>query len=149
MEVILLEKIRNLGGIGEKVKVKRGYGRNYLIPQGKAVLANAANLAAFEARRAELEKHEQETLATVKKRAESLSVLTITIPVKASEEGKLYGSIGSREIAEAIEAAGCAVERREVDLPEGPIRQVGEHPVILQLHSDVTVKLLVQVIASE
>src|SRR3990167_3083151 len=147
MEVILLEKIRNLGGIGEKVKVKRGYGRNYLIPQGKAVLANAANLAAFEARRAELEKHEQETLATVKKRAESLSVLTITIPVKASEEGKLYGSIGSREIAEAIEAAGCAVERREVDLPEGPIRQVGEHPVILQLHSDVTVKLLVQVIA--
>ena len=149
MEVILLEKIRNLGSIGEKVKVKRGYGRNYLIPQGKAVLATAANLAAFETRRAELEKHEQEMLTAAKKRAESLSELKISLSVKASEEGKLYGSISNREIAEAIEAAGCKIEKREIDLPEGPIRQVGEHTVVLQLHTDLEIKLLVQVIASE
>ena len=149
MQVILLEKVRNLVGVGDKVNVKPGYGRNYLIPHSKAVQASAANVAAFEAKRAELEKHAKEILAAANTRAESITGKQVTIKAKASEEGKLFGSISAREIAEAITAEGCVIERKEIDLPEGPIRQVGEHTVMLQLHSDISIKIQVKVVASE
>jgi len=126
MEVILLEKIENLGVMGDKVNVKPGYGRNYLIPKGKAAPATEANIAAFEARRAELEKAAAESLAAAEARRDRLAELNITITAKAGDEGKLFGSIGTADIADAISAAGVDVERHEVRLPEGAFRQVGE-----------------------
>ncbi|MGD8618209.1 MAG: 50S ribosomal protein L9 [Gammaproteobacteria bacterium] len=145
MEVILLEKIENLGVMGDKVNVKPGYGRNYLIPKGKAAPATEANIAAFEARRAELEKAAAETLAAAEARRDHLAGMNITITAKAGDEGKLFGSIGTADIADAVNAAGVAVERHEVRLPEGSFRQVGEYDVQLHLHTDVntTIKLTI------
>ncbi|MDD1612729.1 MAG: 50S ribosomal protein L9 [Methylococcaceae bacterium] len=147
MEVILLEKIANLGGLGEKVTIKAGYGRNYLIPTGKAVAATQQKIAEFEARRAELEKAAADKLAAAKARAESLSKLQIVITHKAGDEGRLFGSVGTHNIAEAITAAGVAVEKSEVRLPHGAIRHVGEFPIDINLHSDVVVTLPVTIAA--
>ncbi|PXX90185.1 50S ribosomal protein L9 [Marinobacter vulgaris] len=147
MEVILLEKVANLGSLGDKVKVKAGYGRNFLLPYGKAVAATADNLKAFEERRAELEKVAAEKLTTAQARAEALEGASFTITSKAGEEGKLFGSIGVRDIADAITAAGTEVEKSEVRLPEGPLRAVGEYEIELQLHSDVSVVVNLAVVA--
>jgi large subunit ribosomal protein L9 len=145
MEVILLEKIANLGNLGDKVAVKAGYARNFLFPFGKATVANAANIEAFEARRAELEKVAAEKKSEAEARAAKLAELTVTITANAGEEGKLFGSIGTRDIAEAVSAAGVEVEKSEVRLPEGPLRNVGEFEIDLHLHTDVeaTSKLVV------
>lgn len=145
MEVILLEKIANLGNLGDKVAVKAGYARNFLLPFGKATPATAANVEAFEARRAELEKNAAERKAEADARAAKLADLTVTIAANAGEEGKLFGSIGTRDIADAVTAAGVEVEKSEVRLPEGPLRNVGEYDIVLHLHTDVeaTVKLVV------
>lgn len=145
MEVILLEKNRNLGQLGDKVNVKAGYARNYLIPFKKAVPATQTNLKEFDARRAELEKQERNLLADAQARMEKLSVLEVTIAAKAGDEGKLFGSIGTRDIAEAITAAGVSIAKKEVRLPTGPIRQTGQYDIDVQVHSDVagTVKLVV------
>jgi len=149
MEVILLEQVENLGGIGDKVKVKPGYGRNYLIPQGKATPATPENVAAFEARRAELEAKAAGELAEAKTRAEKVAELKLTMRVKAGSEGKLFGSIGTIDIAEAAAAAGVELARSEIRLPEGPIRVVGEHTVEIHLHTDVNVEVPVIVEAEE
>jgi len=145
MEVILLEKVGKLGGIGDKVAVKAGFGRNYLIPHGKALSATAANVAEFEVRRAELEAAEAETKKAAEVRAEQLIDLEVTITSSAGEEGKLFGSIGTRDIADAVTAAGVAIEKSEVRLPEGALRNVGEYSVDIQLHSEVTkvIKLII------
>ncbi len=147
MEVILLEKVANLGSLGDKVKVKAGYGRNFLVPYGKAVPATKDNLEAFEARRAELEKAAAEKLASAEARAEKLNGASFTISSKAGDEGKLFGSIGVRDIADAISTSGTEVEKSEVRLPEGPIRAVGEYDIELQLHSDVTAEVKLTVVA--
>jgi large subunit ribosomal protein L9 len=147
MEVILLEKVANLGSLGDKVKVKAGYGRNFLLPYGKAVPATADNLKAFEERRAELEKAAAEKLAEAQARGEKLEGSSVTITSKAGEEGKLFGSIGVRDIADAITATGTEVEKSEVRLPEGPLRVVGEYEIELQLHSDVSVVINLAVVA--
>ena len=147
MEVILLEKVANLGTLGDKVNVKSGYGRNFLLPYGKAVPATEANLKAFEERRAELEKAAAEKLAVAQARAEKLEAASFTISSKAGDEGKLFGSIGVRDVAEAITAAGTDVEKSEVLLPEGPLRAVGEYEVELKLHSDVYVTVKLAVVA--
>lgn len=146
MEVILLEKVDNLGDLGDKVKVKAGYARNYLIPQGKAKYATAENIAEFEARRAELERAAAEALAAAKARAAQFEALEVVITAMAGNEGKLFGSIGTQDIADAVTAAGVPLERREVRLPEGPLRQIGEYQIELHLHSDVdaTVKVVVK-----
>ena len=137
MEVILLERVANLGNLGDRVTVKSGYGRNFLVPSKKAVPANEANIAEFEARRAELEKAAAEVLATAQARAEEIAkVEKLTITANAGDEGKLFGSIGVSEIVDAAATAGFTVERREVSLPEA-IRNVGEFEVSFQLHSDV------------
>jgi large subunit ribosomal protein L9 len=146
MEIILLEKIPNLGNLGEKITVKPGYGRNYLIPQGKAVAASAEKLAEFERRRAELEKKASEALAAAHARAEAVSQLTLTIAQKAGEEGRLYGSVGTQDIANAITAAGVKVEKQEVRLPHGAIRQVGDYEIKLHFHGDVDATLALKVV---
>ncbi len=147
MEVILLEKIRNLGDIGSQVKVKSGFARNFLFPQGKAVTANAANVGKFEAQRAELEKKAQELLQHAQVRAEKLAQVAVTIAVRASEEGKLFGSVGMREIIAAVEAAGEEIDKKEITLPEGPMHELGEYEINLQLHSDVVVPIKISVVA--
>ena len=146
MKVILQEEVANLGNVGDQVSVKPGFGRNYLIPYNKAVPATPEAIADFEKRRAELEKAAVKLLAAAKQRADKLADLSVTLSANAGEEGKLFGSISPRDIAEAITEAGIAVEKREVDLPEGPIRTTGEYEVHVQLHSDVkaTVKLVVK-----
>lgn len=147
MEIILLEKIRNLGGLGDKVKVKPGYGRNYLVPQGKAVYATKDNLAKFEVRRAELEKLEAEHLATAKAKQEKLAALkVITITAKAGEEGKLFGSIGTRDIAEAVSNAGVEIHKSDIHLPMGVLRQVGEYEIEVELHSDVDAVIKISIV---
>ena len=148
MEVILLEKVRNLGNLGDQVKVKSGYGRNFLIPGGKAVMATKDNIARFEARRAELEKVAAEALNAAKARAGKLAELgSVTIPHKAGEEGKLFGSIGAADIADAITEAGVVVDRHEVNLPEGALRQLGEHEVQVSVHSDVDQAIQINIVA--
>ncbi|MBU2954039.1 50S ribosomal protein L9 [Marinobacter sp. F3R08] len=147
MEVILLEKVANLGSLGDKVNVKAGYGRNFLLPYGKAVPATEANLKAFEERRAELEKAAAEKLSAAQARAEALEGAAFTISSKAGEEGKLFGSIGVRDIADAITTGGTEVEKSEVRLPEGPLRVTGEYDIELQLHSDVEVTIKLAVVA--
>jgi large subunit ribosomal protein L9 len=149
MEVILLDKVENLGGIGDKVKVKPGYARNYLLPQGKAARATAENVAEFEARRAELEAKAAAVIADAKARAEKIEGLALTIRAKAGSEGKLFGSVGPVDIAEAAEAAGVSIERSEIRLGEGPLRAVGEHEVEVHLHSEVSVPIKVTVEAEE
>lgn len=149
MDVILLEKVHNLGNLGDKVAVRPGYGRNYLIPRGKAAPATALNLKKFEARRAELEKAANEALAAAEQRAEALRALgKVTLTSKAGEEGKLFGSVGTVDIAEAITQAGVKLEKQEVRLPAGPLRMVGECEITIHLHPDVNVQITV-VIAPE
>ncbi|GGK73865.1 50S ribosomal protein L9 [Amphritea balenae] len=138
MEVILLEKIGKLGGLGDKVSVKAGYGRNYLIPFGKAVPASAGNLEAFEARRADLEAAAAEKLNSAQARADQLNEIELSIVAKAGDEGKLFGSIGTHDIADAITASGIEVAKSEVRLPEGALRHTGEFEIAIQLHPEVT-----------
>ena len=149
MEVILLQKIANLGDIGDRVKVKPGYGRNYLLPGGKATLATAENIAKFQTRRAELEAKAAAELSSAKSRAAALEGFKLSIAAKAGSEGKLFGSIGTADIAEACLKAGHAIERAEVRLPGGPIRMVGEHVISLHLHSDIDIPVPLTVIAEE
>ncbi len=138
MDIILLEKVRNLGDLGEKVKVKSGYGRNFLIPSGKGVMATKDNIEKFEARRAGLESKAADKLAVAEARAVKLAELAeVTITMRASEEGKLFGSVAANELVDAINAIGGDIEKREVIMPEGHIRQVGDYELTLQLHSDV------------
>jgi large subunit ribosomal protein L9 len=147
MEVILLENIGNLGGLGDQVSVKAGYGRNYLIPQGKAVPATEANVAEFEARRAELERAAAEALTAAQARAEALgALLMITIEANAGEEGKLFGSIGTRDIADAVTAAGCEIDKSEVRLPEGALRETGEYSIAIQVHPEVMIDITLAVV---
>lgn len=141
MEVILLEKVENLGNLGDRVNVKAGYGRNFLIPSGKATPATEEHIKAFEERRAELEKAAAETLAAAEARRDQLVDMTVTIAAKAGDEGKLFGSVGTSDIAEAVTAAGVAIERNEVRLPEGAFRQIGEYTVGVHLHTDVNVDI--------
>lgn len=146
MQVILLEKIAKLGNLGDKVSVKPGYGRNYLIPQGKAVSATAEKLAEFEQRRAELERKEAEVLAAAQARAEAIANLALTIAQKAGDEGRLYGSIGTKDIADAATAAGVAIDKQEVRLPSGPIRHTGDFEITVHLHGDVDGTLALKVV---
>ena len=149
MEVILFEKIDRLGGIGDLVNVKSGFARNFLLPQGKAKPATEANKAEIEARRAEFEKLAAEALATAEKRREQIEALEVSITAKSGTEGKLFGSIGNIDIAAAITDAGVEVEKREVRLPEGPLRQAGEYEVTLHLHSDVDAIAKLTIIGEE
>lgn len=150
MDVILLEKVGKLGAIGDKVAVKAGFGRNFLIPQGKAVFATEANLADFEQRRAELEAAAADKLGKAEARAAALAELaSVTITAVAGEEGKLFGSIGTRDIAEAITAAGVELAKSEVKMPEGALREIGEFEVSIQLHSDLTTAIQVVVAEEE
>jgi len=150
MDIILLEKVTNLGDLGEKVSVKAGYGRNYLMPYGKAVPATKDNLEKFEAQRAELEKTANEKLAAANVRSEALQALgVIEISSKAGEEGKLFGSVSAAEVASIITEKGVAVEKREVTMPEGPIRVIGEYSVGILLHTDVSLSVTVNVTADE
>jgi len=147
MEVILLENIANLGELGEKVSVKSGYGRNFLIPQRKAVPATKQNLIDFEARRAELQQLADEKLGVALARAEKVNALSITLTTKAGDEGKLFGSITVRDIADAAVSRGVDIEKTEIQMPDGPLRQLGEYVIAVQLHSEVTAELKVGVIA--
>jgi large subunit ribosomal protein L9 len=146
MQLILLQKVTNLGNLGDKVNVKPGFGRNYLVPQGKAVPATAANLAEFEAKRAEYEAKASDALATAEARKARLEGAVVTIHANASTEGKLYGSVGPREIAEALTKAGSPVNKSEVVLGEGAFRNIGEYEVVVHLHADVEtpVKVVVE-----
>ncbi|MDB2416360.1 50S ribosomal protein L9 [Pseudomonadales bacterium] len=146
MNVILLERLNNLGDLGDEVSVKPGFARNYLIPQQKAVQANAANREVFEGRRAELEAAANELLTAAQARAEKLQDQIVTIMMKSGEEGRLYGSVGTQNIADALVADSFEVERSEVRMPEGAIRALGEYDIALQLHSDVTVNIKVAVV---
>lgn len=137
MELILLQKVVNLGNLGDKVNVKPGYGRNYLVPQGKAVPATAANVAEFEAKRADYEAKAKDALTGAEARKAKLEGTSVTIYANASTEGKLYGSVGPREIAEALTKAGTAVEKSEVILGEGAFRHIGEFEALVHLHADV------------
>lgn len=143
MEIILLKKVENLGALGNVVNVRPGFARNYLIPQGKAKMATKANIAAFEARRAELEAEAAEALRAAQARSEQLGELVLTIKAKAGNEGKLFGSVTNHEIAEAIQAAGLNVERREIRMPEGALRHVGEYDIGIHLHSEVNTQVKV------
>jgi large subunit ribosomal protein L9 len=151
MEVILLEKVANLGNLGEKVSVKSGFGRNFLIPQGKAVFASAENIKVFEERRAELEKQAADSLAAAEARKAQVDGLSegVTIAHKAGEEGRLFGSVGTTDIAQACTDAGVEIAKSEVRLPEGPFREAGEYEVTLHLHTDVDTTLKVTVVGEE
>ncbi|KAB2964970.1 50S ribosomal protein L9 [Zoogloea sp.] len=148
MQIILLDKVVNLGGLGDVVKVKDGYARNYLIPQGKAKRANTANLAEFEARRAELERIAAEQLAAAQAQGEKLEGTTVTITRKSGVDGRLFGSVTNADIAEALKALGFAVEKAAVRMPDGPLKTVGESQLVVSLHTDVTANINV-VVAGE
>lgn len=147
MEVILLEKVANLGVLGDKVSVKNGYARNYLIPQGKAAPATDKKMAEFEARRVELEKAAAEKLQAAQARGEAIAKLTIAIAHKAGDEGRLFGSVGTHAIAEAITAAGLEVGKHEIRLPDGAIRHVGDYDIDIALHTDVVITLPIKIVA--
>ncbi|HEY5682356.1 MAG TPA: 50S ribosomal protein L9 [Sulfuricaulis sp.] len=149
MEVILLEKVRNLGKLGEQVKVKAGFARNYLIPYGKAVTANAENRAKFEAQRAELEMAQADALGKAQARAERMSGFTIQVVRKVSEEGKLFGSVGVRDICDAMKEAGFELVRSEVHLDRGPLKELGDHEISVSLHPEVNFKVIVSVIGEK
>ncbi len=149
MEVILLEKIHKLGDLGDQVRVKAGYGRNFLIPGGKAVPANPENIAKLEARREELETAQQDAFAKAQSRAEALNGVSVTFVRKAGAEGKLYGSVGTVDIAEAVTATGVELAKNEVKLPEGPLRMAGEYNVDLHLHADVIFNIGIVIAAEE
>ena len=146
MDIILLEKIHKLGDLGDQVKVRAGFGRNYLLPYGKAVPATKENIKAFEARRAELERAAAERLQKAQQRGEALGDATFTIEAKAGVEGRLFGSVGVRDIADAVSATGTEIDKNEVLLPEGPIRATGEYQVALQLHTDVQVTINLNIV---
>ena len=147
MNVILLERVNNLGDLGDEVSVKAGFARNFLLPKKKAVQANDANRAVFEEKRKELEDAANEKLAAAKERAEALNQYLLTIQVKAGEEDRLFGSVGTQDIADALVSKGLEVERSEVRLPDGAIRVLGEYEVDIQLHSDVTATIHLHVVA--
>lgn len=149
MEVILLKNVANLGELGDKVAVRSGYGRNYLVPQGFAVPATVANLQAFEERRAELERAAAEGLAQAEARKEKLHGMTVTIARKAGDEGRLFGSVGTGDIAEAITAMGVEVQKQEVRLSDGAFRAAGEYEVTLHIHTDVDAMIKLEVIPEE
>ena len=149
MNVILLENVENLGSIGDLVKVKPGYGRNYLLPQGKAALATPENMKEIEARRAELEKAAAEELAAAKKRASAIEGMEVVIPANAGPEGKLFGSVGPIDIADAFEKVQVEVERSEVRMPEGPIQELGEFTVGVHLHPEIDVDITVRVVEAD
>lgn len=149
MEVILLTKVENLGGLGEKVNVKPGYARNFLIPHGKAKFATEENIAEFEARRAELEAQASAALSEAEQRQQKLDGLTLTIPAKESSEGKLFGSVGNIEIIEALKALGHDVEKREVRMPDGAFRNIGTYSVELHLHTDVNASISIDIVPEE
>lgn len=149
MEVILLEHVRNLGHLGDRVNIKAGYGRNYLIPQSKAVFATPKNIELFEQRRAELEKKAREQLANAEQRAAKLNDVTLVITALASDEGKLYGSVGMTEIEEALIARGVEVAKREIVMPEGTIHSIGDYVVQIHVHSEVVAQLQVQIVPSK
>jgi large subunit ribosomal protein L9 len=146
MQVILMEKVVNLGQLGDVVKVKNGFGRNFLIPQGKAKRATESNVAEFAARRVELEAAENVKLAEAQTRSEKLSGLTVQIVQKAGVDGKLFGSVTNADIAEALEAQGFKVEKAQVRLPEGHLKQIGDHPISISLHADVVANITVSVL---
>ena len=146
MQIILLDKVVNLGSLGDVVKVKDGYARNFLIPQGKAKRANAANLAEFEARRAELERLAAEQLAAAQAQGEKLEGLAVTVSRKAGVDGRLFGSVTNADIAEALKAHGFALEKSAVRMPEGPLKVVGETQLVVALHTDVTATITVTVV---
>ncbi|MFZ0218914.1 MAG: 50S ribosomal protein L9 [Candidatus Aquirickettsiella sp.] len=148
-QVILLEKIHSLGDLGQQVTVSNGYARNYLIPHAKAVPANKETIAEFEIKRVELEKIAQGKLHVAETRAAAIKDLVLSIPVKSAEEGRLYGSIGVSELVHAADAVGVSLEKSEIRLPDGPLRQLGEHEVSVQLHSDVIAILKVNIITEE
>lgn len=147
MELILLEKVQNLGDLGDRVKVRNGYGRNWLLPKGMALRASRENVEAFEKRRADLEKGAQERVQTAQQRAEAARDLRVTIKARVGSEGRLYGSVGPHEVAEAVSAQGIEVKKSEVDFrqTDGVIRQIGEYEVMLVLHADVEVPITVVV----
>ncbi len=148
MDVILLENIGNLGGLGDRVAVKAGFGRNFLIPHGKAVSATKENIAHFESRRSELEAAAAATVAAAETRAASIDALdVIVVEANAGEEGKLFGSIGTRDIADAVTAAGCEINKSEVRLPEGALHELGEFEIAIQVHGKVTATINLSVIA--
>ena len=149
MDIILLQKVANLGNIGDRVKVKSGYGRNFLLPKGKATLATAENVAKFEARRAEFEKTARVELESAQARAKKLEGFKLTLTAKAGGEGKLFGSVGTSDVAEGLKKAGVEIERSEVRLPNGPIRLAGEHTIQVHLHTDVTVDVPVVIVGEE
>ena len=147
MEIILLQKIENLGNLGDRVNVKSGYGRNFLIPQGKATEATTKNLARFEAQRAELEQRAAESLAAAQARSEKLADLVVTVAAKAGNEGRLFGSVGPADIADAASAAGVSLKKQEVRLQQGSLRALGEYAVDVRLHSDISTQIKVNVVA--
>ena len=149
MEVILLEKIDRLGGLGDRVNVKSGYARNYLLPKGVAKLATAKNIAEIEARRADLEKQASANMKVSEDRRDKINELSISITAKSATEGKLFGSIGNTDIADAVTAAGVEVEKREVRLPDGPIRVAGDYEITLHLHADVNATLKLTIVGEE
>jgi large subunit ribosomal protein L9 len=149
MQVILMEKVVNLGGLGDVVKVKDGFARNYLIPQGKAKRATPANLKEFESRRADLEKKANEQLTGAQERAEKLEGMKIDIAQKAGVDGRLFGSVTNADIAEALGKQGLQVKKAEIRMPQGPLKHIGEYPVTLQLHTDVLAHITVHVIAEQ
>ena len=149
MQVILMEKVANLGELGDVVKVKDGFARNFLIPQGKAKRATEANLKAFESRRAELEKAQAETLAKAQERGTKLDGLTLQITQKAGPDGRLFGSVTNYDIVEALQKQGLEVERANIRMPQGPLKQVGDFPIQIALHTDVTVTITVSVLGEQ
>lgn len=149
MEVILLSKVENLGTLGDKVNVRSGYARNYLIPQGKAQFATVANIAKFETRRAELETESATTLATAEERKSKLDGITLTIPAKESSEGKLFGSVGNVDVLESLHNQGHEVEKREIRMPDGAFRNIGDYQIELHLHTDVNATITINIIPEE
>ena len=148
MDVILLDKVQGLGQLGDTARVKPGYARNYLIPQGKAVRATKANIEQFEAERAELERKQAERLSAAQKRADQFAGVTLEVQVKAGDEGKLFGSVGPSDIVEAAAAKGIEIERSEVRMADGPLRQTGEYEVEVRVHTDVATTVRVDVVAA-
>ena len=149
MQVILMEKVRNLGNLGDKVNVKSGYGRNFLIPQNKAVFATEKNIEQFNERRAELEKKAKASLTSAEQRAAKLNDITIIISAQASDEGKLYGSVGPNEVAEALVAKSVEICKREIVMPEGPIHSIGQYVIEIHVHTDVIANLQVEIVAAK
>ncbi len=148
MDVILLDKVQGLGQLGDTARVKPGYARNYLIPQGKAVRATKANIEQFEAERAELERKQAERLSAAQKRADQFAGVTLEVQVKAGDEGKLFGSVGPSDIVEAAAAKGIEIERSEVRMADGPLRQTGEYEIEVRVHTDVATTVRVDVVAA-